>query len=121
MATFCIKCGKRLELVGRIHHCVLRPDAQRVIDDAIAAANPVANAANPPANIGKAVNASSAAAVSATTSTDKRRAYMRELMRKRRAAPRASSSLPRPERARCPAAGGAGGTRRRYPVSGGSC
>jgi hypothetical protein len=38
MATFCTLCGKQLELVGRIHHCVPRPDAHRVIDDAIAAA-----------------------------------------------------------------------------------
>jgi hypothetical protein len=46
-------CGKNLALVGRIHHCVPRPDAQRIIDDA-GAVNAVANA---PANIEIAANA----------------------------------------------------------------
>lgn len=90
MAIYCTLCGANIALVGRVHRCIPRADAQRIIDDAIADVNTPVN----PVNAVSPVNAPSPKiSADATTdhnrAADERRAYMREYMRKRRAAARA--------------------------------
>jgi len=84
MAIYCCICGLNLNLVGRAHRCVPRADAEQLIARAVADVNAPVNAANAPSP------AVSADATDHNRAADERRAYMREYMRKRRAAAKAA-------------------------------